>query len=85
MILITGASFAFAWLRLASGSIWPAALMHATHNTLIQSFLDKVTLDSGRTEYFTTEFGLGLAIMGIIIGFIFWKIGSPKNKEAVEV
>lgn len=85
MVLITGASFAFAWLRLASGSIWPAALMHATHNTFIQSFLDKVTLDTGRTEFFTTEFGLGLAIMGIIIGVIFWKIGSPKNKETVEV
>lgn len=85
MILITGASFAFAWLRLASGSIWPAALMHATHNTFIQSFLDKVTLDTGRTEFFTTEFGLGLAIMGVIIGLIFWKIGIPKDQEALKV
>lgn len=84
MILIIGASFVFAWLRLASGSIWPAALMHAVYNTFIQDILDQVTPDTGRTEFFTTEFGLVLAIMGIIIGLIFWKIGLPKDKEAAE-
>ena len=45
--------------------------MHATHNTFIQIFLDKVTLDTGRTDFFTTEFGFGLAITGIIIGILF--------------
>ena len=80
MLDIVGVSFAFAWLRLRSGSIWPAVLLHATHNTVIQSVLDKVTVDSGRTEYFATEFGLGLAIMGVIIAIIFGKIGLPQEK-----
>jgi membrane protease YdiL (CAAX protease family) len=75
MVLVIGMSFAFAWLRLASGSIWPAVLMHATHNTFIQSVLDRITVDTGPTEYFTTEFGLGLAIMGIIVGLVFWRQG----------
>jgi len=79
MILITGMSFAFAWVRLASGSIWPAALMHAVHNSFIQSGLDKITVDNGSTEYFTTEFGLALAVMGIIVAFIFWRIGVPET------
>ena len=76
MVLIVGMSFPFAWLRLASGSIWPAVLMHSVHNTFIQSVLDTMTIDTGNTEYFATEFGLTLAIMGVIIGFIFWRQGK---------
>ena len=79
MILVIGMSFAFAWVRLASGSIWPAALMHAVHNSFIQSFLDKVTVNTGSTEYFTTEFGAALAIMGILIAVFFWRIGVPEE------
>ncbi|MEZ4707573.1 MAG: type II CAAX endopeptidase family protein [Caldilineaceae bacterium] len=79
MIHIVGMSFAFAWLRLASGSLWPPALMHATHNTFIQSVLDVITVDNGRTAYFTTEFGLGLAVMGVIVAFSFWRVGLPAS------
>lgn len=82
MVLIIGMSFAFAWVRLASGSIWPAALMHAVHNSFIQSFLDKVTVNTGATEYFTTEFGAALAIMGILVAVIFWRIGVPQETAA---
>lgn len=75
-VLVIGMSFAFAWLRLASGSLWPAVLLHAVHNHFIQDVLDKITVDNGRTEFFTTEFGLGLAIMGLIFGLIFWRLGQ---------
>lgn len=68
-------SFAFAWLWLATGSIWPAVLMHAVHNTFTQSVLDTLTVDTGITEFFTTEFGLGLAVMGVVVGLIFWHKG----------
>jgi membrane protease YdiL (CAAX protease family) len=79
MVLIVGVSFAFAWLRLASGSIWPAVLLHAVHNTFIQSILDEMTIDTGHTPYFTTEFGLALAVMGIIVGVVFWRQGQRLN------
>lgn len=81
MVLVVGISFASAWLRLASGSLWPAALLHAVHNSFIQSFLDKVTVDTGSTEYFTTEFGAALAVMGIIVAVVFWRIGLPEQPE----
>jgi membrane protease YdiL (CAAX protease family) len=81
MVLVVGVSFAFAWLRLASGSIWPAVLLHAVHNKFIQGVLDVITVDTGKTQYFTTEFGLGLAITGLIVGLVFWKIGLPKERE----
>lgn len=74
IVHITGMSFAFAWLRLGSGSIWPVVLMHAVHNAFIQSVLDVITVDTGNTAYFTTEFGLAMAIMGVIVAVIFTAI-----------
>ena len=83
MVLVIGISFAFAWLRLASGSLWPAVLLHAVHNEIIQGVFDKITINTGKTIYFTTEFGLGLAILGLLVGLIFWRIGLPKESEKV--
>jgi len=83
-LVVVGMSFAFAWARLASGSIWVTAIMHSVHNSFIQSFLDKVTVNTGSTQYFTTEFGAALAVMGIIIALIFWRIGVPTEKDAIE-
>lgn len=76
MVAIVGLSFAFTWLRLASGSVWPAVVMHAVHNVFIQEVLDVMTKDTGHTNYFATEFGLGLAIAGIIVALSFWRLSQ---------
>ncbi len=79
--MIMGISFAFAWLRLRSGSLWPAALMHASHNLFIQQVFDPLTQNTGITPYFTGEFGAALAIAAIVVAYIFWRLrpteGSP--------
>jgi membrane protease YdiL (CAAX protease family) len=62
-----------AWLRLKSGSIWPCYLLHAAHNAIIQMFFDRVTIDTGRTKYFTTEFGIGLLIPVLAIAWYCWR------------
>ncbi|MGH7507156.1 MAG: CPBP family glutamic-type intramembrane protease, partial [Longimicrobiales bacterium] len=46
-IMVVGLSFAMAWLRLHSGSLWTGAILHATHNLYIQGVFDRVTVDSG--------------------------------------
>jgi len=61
-LMVFGASYVFAWLRLASGSLWPAALLHATHNLFIQGLFNPLTVDTGITEYVIGEFGIGLVI-----------------------
>ncbi len=60
------------WFRLRSGSIWPAVLYHAVHNTLIDSVFPKATVDADLTPYIGTEFGVGLAISGVIPFLLFW-------------
>ena len=73
-VLVLGISFPFAWLRLRSGSLWTGVLLHASHNLWIQGFFDRVTVDTGRTRYFTTEFGAALAVVALGVAYIFWRL-----------
>lgn len=72
-VMVVGSSFAYAWLRLKSGSIWTAMLLHACHNFWIQGFFDPLTTDRGNTNYFTGEFGAALAVVSIAVGYLFWR------------
>ena len=72
-MMVVGISFAFGWLRLKSGSLWPAALLHASHNLFIQKVFTPLTEQKQITAYIIDEFGVGLAIMGILVGLYFWR------------
>jgi uncharacterized protein len=72
-ILAMGISFAMAWLRLKSGSLWPAVILHAAHNLFIQAIFTPLTGNTGITPYIIDEFGIGLAITAVIAAFIFWR------------
>lgn len=73
-VLVVGISFPFAWLRLRSGSVWTGMLLHASHNLWIQGFFDRVTIDTGWTLWFTTEFGAALAVVATVVAYIFWRL-----------
>ena len=65
-------SFIYAWLTLRSGSLWPAAFLHGSHNLWVQSILTPLTSDTGPTEYIIDEFGFGIVITLVIAAFICW-------------
>lgn len=71
-LAVVAMSFAVGWLRLRTGSIWPCAMIHASHNTLVQGIFDPLTADTGVSRYITTEFGAGLAIVITVAGYLFW-------------
>jgi membrane protease YdiL (CAAX protease family) len=71
-VMVVGISFVFAWLRLRSGSLWTAVLLHGSHNLFIQNLFDPLTSDTGRTRYVIGEFGAGLALVSIAFGVYFW-------------
>jgi len=73
-IMVTGISFAYAWIRLISGSVWTGMFLHAMHNHFVQSYFDPLTEDTGITPYIIGEFGAALAFAGIVVAFIFWKL-----------
>ncbi len=76
-IMVLGLSFAFAWLRLKSGSLWTAAILHASHNLFIQEIFTPVTIQNKVTPYVIDEFGIGLALAGILVALFFIR----KNKQ----
>ena len=72
-VMVIAMGVPFAWLRLRSGSVWPAAILHASHNLFIQAFFDRVTADTGPTRWLIGEFGAALALAFIVIAWIFWQ------------
>ncbi|MDA2914097.1 CPBP family intramembrane metalloprotease [Acidobacteriia bacterium AH_259_A11_L15] len=72
-VMVLGISFLFAWMRLKSGSVWTGMFLHATHNLFIQGVFDPLTADTGITGLLIGEFGVGLAIVGILVGYFSWR------------
>jgi uncharacterized protein len=73
VVMVVALSVPFAWLRLRSGSVWPAAILHATHNLFVQAFFDRVTVDTGPTRWLTGEFGAALAVTVGATAWLFWR------------
>ncbi|MBE1159062.1 CPBP family intramembrane glutamic endopeptidase [Dyella acidiphila] len=72
-VMVIFSSFAFNWLRLRSGSVWPAAILHGSHNVFIQVWLTPITIKHGSiTAYAIDEFGFMLAASAIVLGVVFW-------------
>jgi membrane protease YdiL (CAAX protease family) len=71
-VMVVSGSFAFAWLRLKSGSLWTAAVLHASHNLFVQTVFDSMMRNTGKTLWYTTEFGVALAAVNVVVGVYFW-------------
>ncbi len=82
---VIGMSFAFAWLRLRSGSLWPAVLLHAAHNVFIKNFFSPLTGNTGPTPYIYDEFGVGILLIGVVLAFYFWRRrGEVESRQQLE-
>jgi membrane protease YdiL (CAAX protease family) len=68
--MVVSSSFLYAWLRMRSASVWPAALLHAAHNLLVQSVFDQATVNRHGAFYLTTEFGAGIALFTILVAWL---------------
>jgi uncharacterized protein len=72
-ISLVAISIVFVWLRLKSGSLWVAAVLHASHNLFIQDILSPLTSNTGRTSWLIDEFGAILPIVTIAFAVYFWR------------
>lgn len=89
-VMVVGMSFLFAWIRLKSGSLWTGVLLHASHNLFIQAFFDPITANTGWTAWIIGEFGVALAIAGVILAVYFWtrraeveRLAAPAASPAI--
>jgi uncharacterized protein len=73
-ILALGVSFTAAWLRLKSGSVWTAALLHGSHNVFMLHVFNTLTTDTGTTWLLLGEYGAVTAAAGLLLGILFWSL-----------
>lgn len=71
-LMVIADAYILGWLRLKSGSLWPAAILHASHNLFIQAIFDRMTAPVGKALYVTTEFGAGLVLTIGACAVYFW-------------
>ncbi|MCJ9429785.1 CPBP family intramembrane glutamic endopeptidase [Kordiimonas marina] len=78
-LLTVGLSFIMGYLRLRSGSLWPAAVLHAAHNALVLSILQPMTVQYADTWRYANEFGLVLPVVVASFGLVAWYRASKEG------
>jgi uncharacterized protein len=71
-VSLIGAGAFLSWIRLASGSIWPAVVFHGIHNSVLLGIFDRLTEPDAATLYITSEFGIGMSVVNAMIGGLCW-------------
>lgn len=73
-VLTMSGSVIMTWLRLRSGSLWTAALVHGSHNLFIQGFFTPMTAPRGAvTPWAIDEFGFVLPLVMAVFAVYFWR------------
>ncbi|MCI5048299.1 MAG: CPBP family intramembrane metalloprotease [Aquisalinus sp.] len=75
-ILPQGIVYAFITFR--SNSLWPAVILHASHNLFIQRIYTPLTIKGPESHVFIDEFGIVMPTLGsfMALGFYFWACRS---------
>jgi membrane protease YdiL (CAAX protease family) len=79
-IMVVAIAVVFAWLRLKSGSLWTAAMLHASHNLYVQAIFTPLTQNRGKTAWFIDEF---LPIVAVAFAIYFWSRRRELESSAV--
>ena len=65
-------SFAQAWLRLKSDSVWPPIFLHASHNLWMQSIFFPLTTENEKTKWVAGDLGLAFVVVAAVVAVVFW-------------
>ncbi|RMB12711.1 CPBP family intramembrane glutamic endopeptidase [Eilatimonas milleporae] len=80
-LLSVGLSFAYTYLRLKSGSLWPVTTLHAAHNVFILSIFQPMTLAYEDTRLYANEFGIVLPLVSLAVALYFWRKARAENLD----
>ena len=75
-LMIVALSVIMAWITIRSGSLWPAALLHGTHNLFVQAVFDRATVNGPQTPWVIGEFGFGLVVTVAIAAALLLHFGG---------
>ena len=83
MVSVTSVAFVLARMRLETGSVWPAIVLHAAWNSIIQDAFDPATTGSGATLW-VGESGL-LTLLALIVAAVVFSRGHWTIRKEPEV
>ena len=72
MVTVVGIALVIGVLRLRSGSVWPAVILHAAWNSLIQNPFDRSSVGPGATLW-VGESGVLVAAVTLILGVVVYR------------
>lgn len=62
--------------------MWPAVVLHSSHNLFVQSVFDKMTVNKSYTQYITSEFGIELALCYAVVQYLLCiREGTSRKKN----
>ena len=70
-IMIIASCFIYTWLTIKSKSLFPAVILHATHNLYIQRIFTPLTESNANTPWFANEFGAVIPLVTIVFAIFF--------------
>jgi CAAX protease family protein len=80
-VMVISIAFVFAWMRLKSGSVWTAALLHTSHNLYIQAIFTPQTRNTGKTAWYIDEFGAVLPLVALLFAIYFWSRRNELSRQ----
>lgn len=62
----------YAFITFKSNSLWPAVILHASHNLFIQRIFTPLTVRGPETHFYIDEFGIVMPILGSALSLAFY-------------
>lgn len=62
----------YAYITFRSHSLWPAVILHASHNLIIQQIYTPLTIRGEGTHFYIDEFGVLLPVVTVILAIYFY-------------
>ena len=83
LITFTVAGLLYGYLRLTTGSVWPASLAHSAHNYFWDLFGGMTLITSPvAAEYLTGESGILIILgYGAAAAALLWRIGATRSSS----
>jgi membrane protease YdiL (CAAX protease family) len=69
-VLVVSGGAIFAASRLRSGRVWPAVILHGSHNLFLQNVFTPMTRDTGHTKWIIDEFGVAVPVVMTVFAIV---------------
>lgn len=69
----------YAYFSFKTNSLWPAVILHASHNLFIQQVFTPLTIRGDGTHFYIDEFGILLPITSCILAIYFYRRGKAEG------